>query len=73
MKINVGFLNIRVLPWAKIYIDGQYHETSPIEDPITVAAGEHIVTLTNPNYTTIKDTIQVVSGKTLDKKFNFSR
>ena len=73
MKINVGFLNIRVLPWAKIYIDGQYHETSPIEDPITVAAGEHIVTLTNPNYTTIKDTIQVVSGITLDKKFNFSR
>jgi serine/threonine-protein kinase len=73
MQINVGFLNIRVLPWAKIYIDGEYQETSPIEIPMTLAAGEHIVTLTNPNYKSIKDTIEVISGQILDKNFHFSK
>jgi len=73
MQMNVGFLNIRVLPWAKIYIDGEYLETSPIDNPMTLATGEHILTLTNPNYSAIKDTIEVFSGKTLDKKFNFSK
>jgi serine/threonine-protein kinase len=71
MKMNVGFLNIRVLPWANIYIDGEYKETSPIDQPITLATGEHIVTLTNPNFVSIKDTIEVRSGKTINKKFNF--
>jgi len=73
MQINVGFLKIRVLPWAKIYIDGEYQETSPIEIPLTLEAGKHILTLTNPNYGSIKDTIEVISGKTLDKKFHFSK
>jgi serine/threonine-protein kinase len=73
MKLNVGFLNIRVLPWAKIYIDGEYRETSPIENPITLAAGEHILTLTNPNYDSIKDTINVYSGKTVDKNFKLAK
>jgi len=73
MQMNVGFLNIRILPWAKIYIDGEYKETSPIKNPMTLATGEHIVTLTNPNYMSINDTIEVVSGKILDKKFHFSK
>jgi serine/threonine-protein kinase len=71
LDINVGFLDIRVLPWANIYIDGEFKETSPIENPFTLAAGEHIVTLKNPNFKSIMDTINVLPGKTVDKKFNF--
>ncbi len=71
MKLNVGFLNIRILPWANIYIDGEYRETSPIENPLALSAGEHVVTLRNPNFATIIDTIQVLSGKTIDKNFSF--
>jgi serine/threonine-protein kinase len=71
MQMNIGFLNIKVLPWAKIYVDGNYAETSPIDNPIALAAGEHIITLTNPNFTSIKDTITVQAGKTLEKKFTF--
>ncbi len=73
LKLNVGFLSIRVLPWAKIYINGEYRETSPIEKPITLATGEHIITLTNPGYTSISDTIEILSGKTIDKNLNFSK
>jgi serine/threonine-protein kinase len=71
LKMNVGFLNIRILPWAKIYIDGQFLETSPIENPLTLVAGKHIVTLTNPNFASIMDTIEVSSGQTIDKNFSF--
>jgi serine/threonine-protein kinase len=71
LKMNVGFLNIRILPWAKIYIDGKYKETSPIESPLKLASGEHIVTLTNPNFSSITDTIHVSSGITIEKNFSF--
>ena len=70
---NIGFLNIKVLPWAKVFVDGKYQETSPIENPIELAAGEHIITLTNPNYTSINDTIRVIPGKILEKRFNFKQ
>ena len=54
-------------------IDGKYLETSPIEKPITIAAGEHILTLKNPNYSTITDTVEVYPGMTINKKFNFMK
>jgi len=73
MEIKIGFLNIMVLPWANILIDGEYRETSPIRMPITLTEGQHIVMLTNPNFASIIDTIEVISGITLDKKFHMSK
>jgi len=71
MELNVGFLNLRILPWAEIYINEEYIETSPLENPIALTSGIHIVTLKNPNFPTIMDTIQVLSGKTTEKNYSF--
>jgi hypothetical protein len=47
---GTGYLKIKVIPWAKIYIDGQYIETTPIARVLSVNSGVHILRLENPNF-----------------------
>lgn len=47
---GTGFLKVKVEPWAKIYIDGKYVETTPIARCLPVSAGIHNVRLENPNF-----------------------
>ncbi len=73
--VEYGYLKIAVTPWAKVFIDGKYIETTPVAKPIKVEAGEHIIKLTNPNFKTwterinfpaneiISRTIQLVPGE----------
>jgi hypothetical protein len=73
LKLNVGFLNILVLPWADVHVNGNYQVTTPLENPIRMPAGMHIVSLVNPNFTTITDTIKILAGQTINKKFTMIR
>jgi serine/threonine-protein kinase len=67
----MGYLNIQVIPWGEIYIDSLYLETTPLTEPLTVFAGKHQVSITNPNYSAIIDTIFIEAGKTTERVFNF--
>ena len=44
-----GALKVVAWPWADIYIDGQYVETTPVARTFPLAPGVHEVTLKNPN------------------------
>jgi serine/threonine protein kinase len=61
---SVSYLKINVIPWAKIYIDGKYIETTPIAQPIEVISGMHTLRLENPNFKVWQQKITLTPGKT---------
>lgn len=66
-----GYLQIICLPWAKVYIDGQYFETTPIGEPITLAEGTHQISFVNPNFSPILKNVHIKSGEEQKLEISF--
>jgi len=62
-----GYLKISVRPWADVYIDGKFYETTPIAESIELAEGRHVLKLINPSFATHEEVITVVASETLRK------
>ncbi len=63
-ETKYGYLKVRVDPWAKIYIDNNYTETTPIARPLKIAAGNHQIKLENPNCKTWQRNIKIAVDDT---------
>jgi hypothetical protein len=65
---NVGYLNCFATPWAEVYINDQYKDTTPLEKPIMLSPGKYQVRFKNASFQDIvrevavrsKDTISIV-------------
>ena len=62
---NVGFLDVKVHPWATIFVDGDSIDTTPLHDPLMLSAGTHSLRLTNPNFGVFEEKVAIVAGETL--------
>lgn len=62
-----GYLRISVVPWADVYIDGKFHETTPIASPIKLPAGRHNIKLINPSFQTHEEVVTIVANQTIRK------
>jgi hypothetical protein len=62
-----GYLKLSVRPWADVYIDGKYYETTPIAGAIQLPAGRHTIKLINPSFLSYEEVITVAANKTLKK------
>lgn len=62
-----GYLRISVVPWADVYIDGRFHETTPIASPIKLPAGRHNIKLINPSFQTHEEVVTIVANQTMRK------
>ena len=62
-----GYLKLSVRPWADVYIDGKFYETTPIAKAMRLSAGRHTLKLINPSFITHEEVITVVANKTLKK------
>jgi serine/threonine protein kinase len=60
---NAGYLQCAVKPWAEVYVDEQYKDTTPLNKPIVCSAGKHTVRFHNSAFT---DVIQEISVKPRD-------
>lgn len=70
---RAGFLELQVTPWARVYIDGRYLETTPLSKPLTLTAGMHRLRLSNPNFPDYIDSLQVAPGETLRKQISLQK
>jgi serine/threonine-protein kinase len=52
-------------PWAKVTIDGQYFDTTPIARSIPLPAGTHYLQLDHPQANTEKRVINIAVGETV--------
>ncbi|MEO0156158.1 MAG: serine/threonine-protein kinase [candidate division WOR-3 bacterium] len=63
---GTSYLRVKVEPWAKIYIDGKYIETTPIAGNLTVSSGVHNVRLENPNFKIWQKNIRFKPDETIE-------
>jgi serine/threonine-protein kinase len=58
-----GALKVVAWPWAEIYIDGAYVETTPVARSFSLGPGVYQVTLKNPHYQTASQKVLIEPGK----------
>ncbi len=57
-----GFLNVLVDPWADVYVDGQFVDTTPFSRPLRLSEGDHLIELKNPYFQSVARPIKMTSG-----------
>lgn len=62
---NAGFLWVEVRPWAEVHIDNQYRDSTPLEKPIALSPGKHLLELKHPRLSSYRDFVAVQPGDTL--------
>ena len=62
---HAGYLRLVVDPWAKITIDGELCDTTPISRSIPLATGTHYVHLEHPQAPPERRTVNIANGETV--------
>ena len=70
---TAGYIVITVVPWAEVYIDDQYRDTTPMEKPIIVTAGKRKVRLHNAGFTDVVVDVSVPKNDTLRLSYSLTK
>jgi serine/threonine protein kinase len=70
---TAGYIVITVVPWAEVYIDDQYRDTTPMEKPIIVTAGKRKVRLHNAGFTDVVVDVSVPRNDTLRLSYSLTK
>ena len=65
-------MNLVVLPWGEVYLDGRLQGVSPPLIELQVAPGKHDIEIRNASFPVYKQTIQVKVGEKLTIKHTFA-
>ncbi len=68
-----GFLKVVAEPWAEVYIDGHYRETTPFWKALPVPEGDHEVELRNPYYASERRRLHLNRGQMVTLKIGLAR
>ncbi len=60
LAANAGLLQIFAEPWAEVYIDGQWVETTPFARPLRIRPGRRFIELRNPHYQPLRQIVDIV-------------
>ena len=60
-------LDLQVLPWGRVYVDGKYIGETPLQKPIYVTREKHFIEVKNDYYVTWHDTLDF-KGKSRIRK-----
>ena len=60
-----GFLRFQVKPWAKVWVDGTYWETTPTDRLLTLSAGRHNIRLVHDYLPVREEEVTLDPGETL--------
>lgn len=72
-EIAPAKLWVGVLPWAEIRVDGDSIGTTPLQNPVELPPGEHLVELTHPDYPAITRTVHLKSGSSDSLRIDFAK
>jgi serine/threonine-protein kinase len=71
LKQIFGYLSVNATPWAKVYIDNKYVGFTPLA-ALKLPVGEHLLTLTNPNYPDKHQKVYIKEGQSFSIEVNFA-
>ncbi len=58
-----GQVVIFCTPWARVFVNDRFLDTTPLTKPLELPAGSYRLTLKNPNYQTLEQTLVVQAGQ----------
>ncbi|MBK8944147.1 MAG: serine/threonine protein kinase [Ignavibacteriae bacterium] len=58
-----GELYVKCYPWAKVYLNNKFIETTPLENNINTKSGNYLLTLVHPEYPKFSDSIKIIPNK----------
>ncbi|UCG42726.1 MAG: serine/threonine protein kinase [candidate division WOR-3 bacterium] len=73
--VTAGMLNLAVVPWAEVLVDGNLVGVTPLSGPVRLAQGRHEIELRNPYFPVLRKTVNVTgpeSGLTIDLNREFA-
>jgi hypothetical protein len=70
---NAGYLICSAVPWAEVYIDELYKDTTPLSKPLIVSAGKHTFRFKNPAHTDIVKEVTVNPRDTVRLTITFEK
>jgi hypothetical protein len=62
--VTAGMLNLVVVPWAEVLLDGNLIGVTPLSGPIRLAQGRHELELRNPYFPVLRKTVDLASPDT---------
>jgi serine/threonine protein kinase len=68
---NAGYLKCIAMPWAEVYVDEQYKETTPLEKPIVLSPGLHRVRFKNASFADIVREVTIMTKDTTSLSITF--
>jgi serine/threonine protein kinase len=67
---EAGYLWIEVQPWAEVFLDGKYVDTTPLTRPVTCHTGDAVVELKHPNFPNHRQIVTITQGDTVALRVN---
>jgi len=68
-----GYVMCTVMPWAEVYIDEQYKDTTPLTKPIVVSAGKRMLRFKNTAFSDIVREVTVTPKDTVHISISFTK
>lgn len=68
-----GFLDLRIWPWAEVWLDGVARGQTPFARPLVLEEGGHRLSLHHPQYGELQDYIKVTKSETTRYTLNMSQ
>jgi eukaryotic-like serine/threonine-protein kinase len=62
-SIELGELYIKCYPWAKVYLNNNFIETTPLTKNISAKSGNYLLTLIHPDYPNYFDSIKITADE----------
>ena len=66
-------MRILVDPWAEVYVDGKYQDTTPFAKALSIPEGEHKIEFKNPYFTVEKRNVNIKRGAVSTLKIALAR
>jgi hypothetical protein len=67
---SFGYIDIKCKPWANVFIDSLFIDTTPVKEPYKILAGQYLLQLQHPDYPEYKSSITVAGNDTLKINVN---
>jgi serine/threonine-protein kinase len=62
---KTSYVRFQVKPWARVYVDGSYFETTPTSRLLSVIPGTHKLSFRHDSLPTYEEVVNVLPGETL--------
>ncbi|MDZ7342477.1 MAG: protein kinase [candidate division KSB1 bacterium] len=70
---EVGYLDLSIIPWGEVWIDGDSIDVSPLNRHLILAPGNHRLMIRHPSLKHLSEQFYVAIGETLRKEIHLQR